>query len=361
MQSKQLCFLHGYGEARLTRARHAAIRVSAKARGSDVLARAPRARSKALDNSRMLAAASESQQTLNELLVDALDTQFGREKVARVIDSVQRAERGEGYELNHDPTGQSRPAFLQSAHSYIDGLDARPFHDPADFAWASVLENRWTEIRDELSRAYSSTGRVAKTGNNVWVSAVREEALSYGPDWRTLVLQDRSWDAKNAKLFPKTTKIVRDEANCPSVEVFFARQAPQTGIAAHSDGCNFIMTAHLALDVPMAPTDTPAWIEVGGERREWLNGKMLVFDTSYTHSTHNPSATKERYVLLIRFWHPQLSAVEIKALNFVFEALDDPAVLFEHRQRPKQRGPLGSFEQGESRAARRAARRARQS
>jgi aspartyl/asparaginyl beta-hydroxylase (cupin superfamily) len=28
-----------------------------------------------------------------------------------------------------------------------------------------------------------------------------------------------------------------------------------------------------------------SWIKVGGEKREWQNGKAMVFDTHYTHET----------------------------------------------------------------------------
>lgn len=74
--------------------------------------------------------------------------------------------------------------------------------------------------------------------------------MSYGPDWRTLVLQDRGlWEPKNAKIFKNTVKVLKD-TGVPSSEVFFARQAPKTGIKPHTDNTNFILTAHLALDVP---------------------------------------------------------------------------------------------------------------
>jgi hypothetical protein len=75
-------------------------------------------------------------------------------------------------------------------------------------------------------------------------------------------LQDRAWDETNTKIFPKTTELlqsinvsnasspacrqissespVADEllslGQAPTVEVFFARQAPKTGIKPHSDG-----------------------------------------------------------------------------------------------------------------------------
>lgn len=67
----------------------------------------------------------------------------------------------------------------------------------------------------------------------------------------------------------------------PSVEVFFAKQAAKTGIKPHSDNTNFILTTHLGLDVP----EGKCWIRVGGEKREWKNGKALVFDTHYIHET----------------------------------------------------------------------------
>lgn len=115
------------------------------------------------------------------------------------------------------------------------------------------------------------------------------------------------------------------------MEVFFAKQSPKTGIQPHSDGCNFILTAvrtgltrtgmhmhtnhscvqrighpsiythrrrrldsftymhlyskkctqHLGLDVP----EGQSWIKVGGQKREWKNGKAMAFDTHYFHET----------------------------------------------------------------------------
>ena len=78
------------------------------------------------------------------------------------------------------------------------------------------------------------------------------------------VLQDRCGEEpNNVALFPKTTALVR-AANTPSVEVFFAKQAPETGIKPHTDFTNFIMTAHLGLDVPPPPE---SWMKVGAETR----------------------------------------------------------------------------------------------
>lgn len=182
------------------------------------------------------------------------------------------------------------------------------------------LEAHWTTIRDELVRV-TGLQNLAQIGNNIWAPPIVTAANAYGPDWRTLVLQDRDWDPVNIKLFPETTRLLRDAGvHVPSVEAFFARQSPDTGIKLHTDDCNFILTMHLALSAPKGQS----WIEVAGERRYWENGKGLVFNTSFFHQTMNESKDQERHVLLIRFWHPQLTQVERDALTFLFQVIDNP-------------------------------------
>lgn len=51
------------------------------------------------------------------------------------------------------------------------------------------------------------------------------------------------------------------------------------------------------------------WIEVGGERRSWEEGKALILDTTFEHSTGNES-DEDRFVLIIDFWHPGLTMEE---------------------------------------------------
>lgn len=67
-------------------------------------------------------------------------------------------------------------------------------------------------------------------------------------------------------------------------------------------------------------------MQVGEERRCWEEGKGLIMDTSFVHSTRNDT-DETRYVLITRFWHPALAKEERKALQFIFDCLDDPTVL----------------------------------
>lgn len=254
--------------------------------------------------------------SLVEAVKAVLRSEFMNEDITRVLDSFSKAVSGQTLEKGEGST------IHQRASSFVDGLDASPFiEDFSDaYKWVSHVERNWTRIRDELERV-TAVGDLQERGNNVWAPPVVEAANAYGPEWRTLVLQDRVWDDVNTKLFPDTTAILRDEtADVPCIEAFFARQAPDSGIKLHTDDCNFIMTMHLGLTVPTGLS----WIEVGGERRYWEDGKALVFNTSFFHQTMNESTDQDRIVLLLRFWHPGLTLVERKALQFLFHLIEDP-------------------------------------
>lgn len=245
----------------------------------------------------------------------ALLEKYAENDVIRVLESFRAVRQGQSLE-----TGVGTPQHRR-ANSYIQGLSSAPFLETSHFPWAVRLENEWEAIAREL-REVTSGSELKRRGTNIWVAAARQEATAYGPDWRTLVLQDRDWDPVNCGLFPVASGLLR-HGDVPSVEAFYARQKAGTGIALHTDDCNFIYTMHLALDVP----DSESWIEVGGERRYWENGKALIFDTSFFHQTMNEAKDAERTVLLLRFWHPELTMVERDALGFLFRAIENPELV----------------------------------
>lgn len=161
-----------------------------------------------------------------------------------------------------------------------------------------------------------------RRGNNVWVAAAdSDSAAKYGQDWRTLVLMDRTtWDPTNCGLFPKTSKLLCD-AEVPCVEAFFAAMKPNSKINPHTDSCNFVLTSHLGLDIP-----AKCHITVGDETQNWANGKVMMFDTSIFHDAVNDS-DEYRYILMLRVWHPELTPVEVDALQFLFDVLDVPDLI----------------------------------
>ena len=185
------------------------------------------------------------------------------------------------------------------------GLTAQPFWDTETFAsWAPDLEANahiiLQEFKDQQSNQFAA--------DSVWQNQVM------GSGWSAIRLQRLGvWNMDNCRTFPKTYELLRSLPIPLAVRgVCFARQAPQSGVQPHSDGRNFILTSHLGLSIP-----EHCWIQVGTERRSWTPGKLITLDTSFTHSTGNPSQ-EDRHVLILDFWHPELSEAERSALEFVY-------------------------------------------
>lgn len=193
----------------------------------------------------------------------------------------------------------------------MEGLTAKPFWDvvnqPDLFPWARELEANVGVIQEEFETKLLNSNKFAS--DSAWQSQVM------GGGWSAIRLQRLGiWNADNCKEFPKSYELLRSLKIPLAVRgVCFARQAPDSGVQPHSDGRNFILTSHLGLKIPEG-----CWIEVGGERRGWEEGKLTTLDTSFSHSTGNPSDS-DRHVLIIDYWHPELTAAERKSLEFVYD------------------------------------------
>jgi len=84
-------------------------------------------------------------------------------------------------------------------------------------------------------------------------------------------------------------------------EAIFSVIRGGTKLRAHCGPTNLRLTCHLGIVVPEG-----CGIKCGDETREWDEGKCLIFDDSFEHQVWNQSA-EDRIVLLLNFWHPQLS------------------------------------------------------
>lgn len=220
------------------------------------------------------------------------------------INPTSKSARGElpppkGKVPGHDPSEEN-----------VDGLTAKPFWDVSEqeefFPWAKELEESSHIIQQEFNAKLLSSNKFSS--DSVWQNQVM------GEGWSAIRLQRLGeWNTENCKDFPQTYELVRSLRIPLAVRgVCFARQAPGSGVQPHSDGRNFILTSHLGLKIPKG-----CWIQVGEERRGWEEGKLTTLDTSFTHSTGNPSES-DRHVLIIDFWHPELTEAERDALEFVY-------------------------------------------
>ena len=211
-------------------------------------------------------------------------------------------------------------------------MTAQPWWDTtsSQFEWVNKLEEASPIIREELQSVLNleMQSQINETNEiNEDTKTFKGDSryqLTMGDGWTAFRLQRLGeWNEANMKTFPKTTSIIQN-LNIPLAVrgVMFAKQAPSSGVKPHSDGRNFILTAHLGLNVPSSSSDSssdsPCWIEVAGERKTWNQDKVIIFDTSFTHCTANDS-NEDRYVLIIDFWHPELSSIEQDALNYIYD------------------------------------------
>ena len=85
---------------------------------------------------------------------------------------------------------------------------------------------------------------------------------------------------------------------------------------------HFVLTSHLAVDIPYSG-ENKCRLTVGDETRQWINGEVSLFDTSIMHDAVNES-DKERFILMLRVWHPDLSSIEKDALQYIYDILETP-------------------------------------
>lgn len=236
-----------------------------------------------------------------------LAEKFSFTEIQRVIDYTQYA-RGELSLPSESPVLGHEPC-----EEFVPGLTAAAYWDASEFSWAMGLTERSDEIRNELQSVLAK-----ESERFAGDSALQTKVMGAG--WSALRLQRLGrWNEDNCARFPKTTALLK-ELQVPTAMrgVMFARQRPGTAVARHSDGRNFVLTAHLGLSVPSPTSGSDCWISVAGEKRRWREGEVLVLDTSFHHETANESR-EPRDVLIVDFWHPELTPAEIEALEFIYD------------------------------------------
>lgn len=201
-------------------------------------------------------------------------------------------------------------------------MTARPLWDVvADevrFPWAKALEEKAYIIQEELEEKLmnpqnNSSSNILNpssvfAGDSIWQNKIM------GTGWSAIRLQRLGvWNVEQCQEFPKTMEVLQS-LNIPFAVrgVCFARQAAGSGVQPHSDGRNFILTSHLGLKIPQG-----CWMKVGDEVKTWEDGKLITVDTSFQHSTGNPTDS-DRYVLIIDFWHPETTDAERASLDFIY-------------------------------------------
>lgn len=200
---------------------------------------------------------------------------------------------------------------------------------PKEFLYLGLMSKPWYESFDyEILKFISDTlEKGTKDIENEWLSnrsnqqalVSRYEASDLYPslkqdDWGKFILWKEGRFTKAAySFFPKTVKILSELKSLiiPFGEAVFLVLKPGVALPPHHDDSNIDVTCQLGLIIP-----ENCAIRVGNETRNWVEGKTLFFDHSFEHETWNNS-DRERVVLLLDLYHPELTKIE-KFLLWIF-------------------------------------------
>jgi len=246
--------------------------------------------------------------------------------------------------LWRDP--RQRPGYLYPS---ISSQPVYPREEHPD--WCRTLEHHYPTIRQEYQHLMrNSPQQTPQHWPRVGAGDHRDGAgqhdgavVNGGGDWREWILFGSGASDAAGSRAPRTCQLLQqlapqavDLAHQGAGEIILSVLAPHTHIAPHCASTNLRLTAHLGLQVPTSTKnsnknddnkdnnnnndDDCCYIQVAGQKLNWQEGKMIVFDDSYEHEVHNHT-DEIRAVLLMRFWHPNLTKHDrSRALQHVLNA-----------------------------------------
>jgi aspartyl/asparaginyl beta-hydroxylase (cupin superfamily) len=262
--------------------------------------------------------------------------QRGQQFIGKAIDAFREAlERAVDENRPHDPVGAmrvshalsmlkgERQVYLQEPSVlYYPYLAQRQYFEREEFDWVPALEAATADIRDEL-RAVLQEGADFRpyVENDPDRPAGDFAGLNENPAWTALYLwRNGTIVEENARRFPRTMaaleKVPLSQIGDRTPAVLFSRLEPGAHIPPHNGMLNCRLICHLPLIVPKG-----CWLRVGNEKREWEEGKLLMFDDSFEHEAMNPTS-ELRIILLFDVWRPELGPGERSAISAIFDAID---------------------------------------
>lgn len=237
------------------------------------------------------------------------------------LDETERRRVRAFYDLS---LGRRQVFYNDCAGLYYPFLPADEYFDRKHFPWLAELEAATADIREEL-HGLLAEGNPAiipyvqldeGTPENKW------SELSHNDDWSACFLYE--YGRPNQAVLdrcPRTAALLKrlPLAQIPgkAPNAFFSMLKPHSAIPPHTGVTNTRAIIHLALDVP-----PDCGFRVGGETREWVEGKAFAFDDSIDHEAWNRS-DQRRHILIIDTWNPHLSEGEQQAIVKYFEAGDE--------------------------------------
>lgn len=218
----------------------------------------------------------------------------------------------------------ARPIYAnQCAGLHYPFLPADEFFDHRHFPWFDAIEARAPAIRAELGALLADPGESLRPyvrmekglPDNLW------SGLDNSLDWGACFLWE--YGGPNRAVLdrcPETAAALAEAPLAPipgrSPSAFFSILKPGKRIPPHTGVTNTRAIVHLPLIVPPG-----CGFRVGGETREWVEGRAFAFDDTIEHEAWNDS-DRMRAVLIFDVWNPHLSPGEQEAIIRYYQAAD---------------------------------------
>jgi aspartate beta-hydroxylase len=274
-------------------------------------------------------ASSVDQQTVTQLQrAQAFIVNCAREFQQSLEEAVAKAAPEgtlESLRLNHSLDllkGERQVYQQQPSVFYYPYLAQRQYFEREEFDWVPALEAATADIREELVALVSEGADFQPYVQNDPNRPYRDfHGLNENRDWTALYLWKggRTVD-ENAARCPKTMaaleQVPLSNIGSRTPAVLFSRLEPGAHIPPHTGMLNCRLICHLPLIVPKG-----CWLRVGNERRDWEEGKLLIFDDSFEHEAKNPTG-ELRIILLFDIWRPEISEAEREGISAVFDSID---------------------------------------
>lgn len=209
---------------------------------------------------------------------------------------------------------------------FFPDLPQRRYYESRELPWAADIESQTAAIQSELAAwlARGEDGFSPYMLSNPDRPRSEYHGLVDNPAWSTLYIWEKGGPVPELEShFPRTLAAVQQlplphiTARAPSI--LFSRLQPGARIPPHHGMLNVRLICHLPLIVPPG-----CGFRVGGETREWEEGKLLVFDDTVEHEAWN-GGTSDRILLIFDVWRPELDQDERRAVTALFESIDGPA------------------------------------
>lgn len=213
----------------------------------------------------------------------------------------------------------SNPAQKMSEFLY-PGITQKPWYYPHDNGILNLVSNKlqqgFKDIENEwLAYVSSGCNIVSRFNASNLFTSLKED------DWKAYLLwKEGNFTQVGLSHFPRTVDILSnfEPFLYPFGHIEFYVMKAGVALPPHTDNINTSLTCHLAIAIP-----ENCDISVGGETQGWIKGQTLFFDDSFEHEAWNKSQ-EDRVVLSLDLYHPELTTIEKKLLQFVLKNLNPP-------------------------------------